>query len=79
MQLEQTEAEFKEFKPWLNYGWFHLKLYKIFQDCIRLYPISSMLRMNSGYKVPLQMISHTKERRKTDRETRNEGNQPIHV
>ena len=35
MQLEQTEAEFKEFKPWLNYGWFHLKLYKFFQDLSR--------------------------------------------
>ena len=27
----KSEAEFKEFKPRLKYGWFHLKLYKIFQ------------------------------------------------
>ena len=32
------EAEFKEFEPWLEfkprlkYGWFHLKLYLIFQE-----------------------------------------------
>ena len=35
------EAEFKEFdprlkfKPRLKYGWFHLKLYSIFQDLSR--------------------------------------------
>ena len=35
------EAEFKEFEPrlkfmpWLKYGWFHLKLYSIFQDLNR--------------------------------------------
>ena len=29
---KQTEAEFKEFEPRLKYGWFHLKLYSIFQD-----------------------------------------------
>ena len=34
----QSEAEFKEFKPRpkfetrLKYGWFHLKLYSMFQD-----------------------------------------------
>ena len=34
---DDTEAEFKEFKPWLNfekrlkYGWFHLKLYFMFK------------------------------------------------
>ena len=34
----RSEAEFKEleprlkFKPWLKYGWFHLKLYLNFQD-----------------------------------------------
>ena len=33
-----SEAEFKEFeprfkfKPRLNYGWFYLKLYKMFED-----------------------------------------------
>ena len=26
------EAEIKEFLPRVKYGWFHLKLYKIFQD-----------------------------------------------
>ena len=37
----QPEAEFKEFeprlkfKPRLKYGWFHLKLYYIFQDFSR--------------------------------------------
>ena len=35
---DQAEAEFKEFEPrlkfetQLNYGWFHLKLYSMFQD-----------------------------------------------
>ena len=35
------EAEFKEFepqlkfKPWLKYGWFHKKMYSIFQDLSR--------------------------------------------
>ena len=28
-------AEFKEFEPRLNYGWFHLKLYQMFQDLSR--------------------------------------------
>ena len=37
----QPEAEFKEFerrlkfKPRLKYGWFHLKLYSMFQDLSR--------------------------------------------
>ena len=37
----RQEAEFKEFdprlkfKPQLKYGWFHLKLYSIFQDLSR--------------------------------------------
>ena len=32
------EAKFKEFEPklkfetWIKYGWFHLKMYSIFQD-----------------------------------------------
>ena len=30
-QFKETEAKFKEFKPRLKYGWFHLK-YSIFQD-----------------------------------------------
>ena len=36
-----TKAEFKEFEPrlkfekWLKYGWFHLKLYSMFQDLSR--------------------------------------------
>ena len=29
------EAEFKEFEPWLKYGWFRLKLYLMFQDLSR--------------------------------------------
>ncbi len=39
--LNSSEAEFKEFeprfkfKPRLNYGWFHLKFYQIFQDLSR--------------------------------------------
>ena len=28
----RPEAEFKEFEPRLKFGWFHLKLYSIFQD-----------------------------------------------
>ena len=44
----QPEAEFKEFerrlkfKPRLKYGWFHLKLYSMFQDlsrCAQLKPV----------------------------------------
>ena len=31
-----SEAKFKEFEPRLKYGWFHLKLYSIFQDLSRL-------------------------------------------
>ena len=33
----KSEAEFKKFKfkPRLKYGWFHLKLYSIFQDLSR--------------------------------------------
>ena len=30
-----SEAEFKEFKPRLKYGWFHLKLYSIVIDLSR--------------------------------------------
>ena len=41
LQIETPEAEFKEFEPWLKfkprlkYGWFHLKVYSIFQDLCR--------------------------------------------
>ena len=31
-KIPSSEAEFKEFKPRLKYGWFHLKLYSNFQD-----------------------------------------------
>ena len=30
-----SEAEFKEFDPRLKFGWFHLKLYSMFQDLSR--------------------------------------------
>ena len=30
--FKEPEAEFKEFEPRLKYGWFHLKLYSMFQD-----------------------------------------------
>ena len=30
-----SEAEFKEFDPRLKYGWFHLKLYSMFQNLRR--------------------------------------------
>ena len=35
--LQTSEAGFIEFKfePGLNYGWFHLQLYSIFQDLSR--------------------------------------------
>ena len=33
--FKRPEAEFKEFEPRLKYGWFHLKLYSIFQDLSR--------------------------------------------
>ena len=41
LNFNTSEAEFKEFeprlkfKPWLKYGWFHFKLYSIFQDLRR--------------------------------------------
>ena len=34
----ETRLKFKQwlkFKPWFKYGWFHLKLYSIFQDLSR--------------------------------------------
>ena len=31
-----TVAEFKEFERRFKYGWFHLKLYQMFQDLSRL-------------------------------------------
>ena len=31
----QPVAEFKEFEPRFKYGWFHLKLYQMFQDLSR--------------------------------------------
>ena len=34
-KIPSSEAEFKEFKPRLKYGWFHLKLYSMFQDLSR--------------------------------------------
>ena len=33
--FNKLEAEFKEFKPRLKYGWFHLKSYSMFQDLNR--------------------------------------------
>ena len=32
LNFKFPEAEFKEFEQQLKYGWFHLKLYSIFQD-----------------------------------------------
>ena len=34
-KFKEFERRFK-FKPWLKYGWFHLKLYQMFQDLSRL-------------------------------------------
>ena len=34
-KLSTAEAEFKEFESWLKYGWFHLKMYLMFQDLSR--------------------------------------------
>ena len=33
--LSTAEAEFKEFESRLKYGWFHLKMYSMFQDLSR--------------------------------------------
>ena len=33
--LNYTVAEFEEFEPRFKYGWFHLKLYQMFQDLSR--------------------------------------------
>ena len=30
--MKSPEAEFKEFELRLKYGWFHLKLYSLFED-----------------------------------------------
>jgi len=46
-----SEAEFKEFerrlklKPRLKYGWFHLKLYSMFQDLSRRSIETGILRI----------------------------------
>ena len=34
--IMRPKAEFKEFEPRLKYGWFHLKLYSMFQNLSRL-------------------------------------------
>ena len=34
-KLSTAEAEFKEFESRLKYGWFHLKMYSMFQDLSR--------------------------------------------
>ena len=36
LEFPRLEAEFKEFEPWLKYGWIHLTLYLIFQDLSQL-------------------------------------------
>ena len=33
--IDSPVSEFKEFEPRLKHGWFHLKLYSIFQDLRR--------------------------------------------
>ena len=33
--VEYTVAEFKEFERRFKYGWYHLKLYQMFQDLSR--------------------------------------------
>ena len=33
-EFKELEPRFK-FKPWFKYGWFHLKLYQMFQDLSR--------------------------------------------
>ena len=35
VEVDYPVAEFKEFEPRLNFGWFHLKLFSIFQDLSR--------------------------------------------
>ena len=35
MEGSLSEPEFKEFEPRLDYGWFHLKSYWMFQDSNR--------------------------------------------
>ena len=35
LAFKNSETEFKQFEPRLKYGWFHLKLYLIFQDLSR--------------------------------------------
>ena len=42
------ETKFKEFEPWLKYGWFHLKLYSMFQDISR--------RPIGGFEMQLKLI-----------------------
>jgi len=53
-----SEAEFKEFdsrlkfKTWLKYGWFHVKLYSMFQDLNR----RSIETGFGGFKTRLKFI-----------------------
>ena len=34
-EIKRSEAEFKEIEPRFKYGWFHLKLYLMFQNLSR--------------------------------------------
>jgi len=57
-ELATSEAEFKEFEPRLifdtlfKYGWFHLKLYSMFQDLSR----RSIITGFCGFETPLKLI-----------------------
>ena len=48
---KQPEAEFKEFEPRLNYGWFYLKLYSMFQDLSR-----HSIKIFGGFETRLKFI-----------------------
>ena len=53
-EIKEFERRFK-FKPRLKYGWFHLKLYQMFQDLNRVLADlnggSNSLNSISGYSV----------------------------
>jgi len=46
-EIKRSEAEFKEIEPRFKYGWFHLKLYLMFQN-LSLYLSEADLRRGSN-------------------------------
>ena len=47
-----SEAEFKDFRHPLRYGWFHLKLYSMFQDLSRSLIETGFRRIEDATQIP---------------------------